>query len=218
MRKRGNWFQQVQTYFNEKTQSWFNKLTVYVGFLGSVFTILQFVQENPAKNIILLNKLILLIKNHNSIVIWTWIILAFVIILKYRSSVISKMNVSSIDFAKVLRCTLEVLDDIDNIDVIHEQSSNKCVECPLSDELKRKMLNTLFIQYTINFLDRINDIMETYVGYKTSTCFKMIVDSTFQDDEHNIDINNSKKVLLHLREIEAQMRSVGTMTKQNLFK
>ena len=82
--------------------------------------------------------------------LWIWGIVLFIcliiMILKYRTSVIIKMNASSLGLSYVMDKTTEVIDRMENVeDEVVLVQKDECSNCETGKALYRILLNTMFV-------------------------------------------------------------------------
>ena len=180
----------IVEYVNNIKQPVFDKIAIWIGIVSGLLSILQYFGLPLWMQLGLVKKLMNFIDLHSKgilvVTIILWLLFALVIIIKYRSSAIMRMNVSSINLAELISDSKDTLADLNGI-----QSKNINLNCMqddegVCDELKeskmeigksnRRALNLIFLHYTTSFLDKIKVILESYVGREVSTCFKMYVE------------------------------------------
>lgn len=208
MKKKRNlrWISDFLAKINQPT---FNRIAAIIGVISGVLTILQFLKSLDFPEWLDFAFLQSIVNFYNSYPTISWIVVmglwgAFllVMVIKYRSSAILKMNASTINMAEVISISKEAFNNINSIDM--NKKTNECnittpKECKeLQDahediiKSNRRNLNYIFLNYTTSFLDKIKEIIEIYVGREVSTCFKMCVEYT----EPNSDITTKGTVTL----------------------
>lgn len=113
------------------------------------------------------------------VLVWSVLLIVFLImmILKYRNSVIIKMNAASLGLSYIMDRTTEVIDKMEHIEEeMESEQNNGCSGCEMGKAIYRKLLNTVFVEYVVVVLNKICYIFSGYVSYKVSACLKLVVD------------------------------------------
>lgn len=174
-------------HFRKKTAPVFNQVEKILGILGSIASIISifdFGVNINTKNV--LHEITQEIKSLGTIWGIIFIIGITIFAIKYRSLGIIKMNASAIGLSSVMDNTLRFIDKINDIDKL---TSAQCDGCQDVKNLRLELLNTLFVRYTISFLDKIVEVMSSYVNYNVSACIKLVVDMPLEG-EGSINIDN----------------------------
>ena len=174
----------LKGYFRELAPPSFDKVLNVITVIGFILTVLSFlgIDASLFQETGILAFVINVIKLRWKVLLLIWgimtICILFVMVFKYRNSVIIKMGAASSEFSYIIKRTIDAINSIENIDILEEKEieSKDCRECAIKKNIYRELLNTIFIQYTKSFLNKLSDVLSDFVSYEVSTCIKLVVD------------------------------------------
>lgn len=175
----------------------FDRIAVAVGFISGIMTIIQFLHIDKLVS----NKYVKMIADwivvhQKGVIIVTsvlWCLCFAIISVKYRSSAISRMNVSSFSMSDIVDDSKQAIYNLRSLEkkkfsLMCEYNSGACEEIKKAQEevekLYRSQVTERFLNYSSTFLDKIRDMLEIYVGCEVSTCFKLFTD--YVENEKNV--------------------------------
>lgn len=167
------YIEKIKILFNMDSER-FNTFVGFCTILGGLVSILSFFGINPRNTDSVFGKVCIWINSY----IWQIIIILvfsflFLIALKYRSSAINKMNVTSKGFLHILDMTRELCENLNDIQFVSKHCNVNV--CTALNRANRYNTDSLFSKYTIDFLNEVKRIMEGYTECEVSACIKLVV-------------------------------------------
>lgn len=164
----------------------FDRIVTIVGLISGIMTIIQFLHiDKLGDNKYVQMVAVWLVAHEKGVVIFTailWCLCFAIISIKYRSSAISRMNVSSFSMSDIVDDAKQAIYNLQSLEkkkfsLVCNNINGECEEVKKAQEeverLYRSQVTDRFLNYSSTFLDKIKDILEVYVGCEVSTCYKM---------------------------------------------
>lgn len=188
-----------QRFLYIKSPPVFDKIAGFSSILGLIMSFISLLGVNLEtlwdKNNEVVSELVLWFEKYGVLVNVIAIVLVIVAVvlmaIKYHNLLVMKMNVSAFGLSSIMNKTIEFIDDLNALE--NDIDKSKCKNCSDSQVLHSRLLNTIFIQYTIAFLDELAEVMSCYVSYDVSSCVKLVVNHGNEDDSR---IDDKKVVTL----------------------
>lgn len=188
-------------WLNTKKQKWFNKFVFVLGPLSGLISIIDIcikyikVFDNIRVVDILREKIWYL----NIFTMLCWIVFSTVLIFKYRTSAIDKMDAISYGLNKAMRKTMSQLKKMDEYyNVFLSITDYSCDTCSARNKLKEDFIES-YIAYTSDFLDILSDFLNSFSSRSggISTSYKMIIPDDFgnPNEDCTITLARSKNTL-----------------------
>lgn len=179
---RENAWSRAKERYNEIAPHVFDKVAGWSSIIGFILTIISIVNPDWYSNIwskwFVEKWQVILV-----IVAIFLIIFLLLMALKYRNSVIIKMNALSRGFFYVMDKSLGVIESMENVENEIEVQDKKCADCVVKNSSIRILLNKHLSEYANTILNKISETFSEHVSFPVSTCIKMVLPSRDDTDE-----------------------------------
>lgn len=173
----------IKERYNEIAPHVFDKVAGWSSIIGLAFTILTII--NPDWFNEFWNKWF---ENRWEVIVVILVVLLLVVLLlmamKYRNSVIIKMNALSRGFSYVMEKTINTIDAMEQLECEIDMRGQKCEECSVRSNSIRVRLDELLVNYANAVSNMLSKTFSEHVSFHVSTCIKLVDPAS---DEENID-------------------------------
>lgn len=158
-----NIFRQIYYYFNTKSQVFYAKLASFLAVFSAVLTIIQFFIPPSLNQYKIIHSVVTFVKHYQEIFIYVlviaWSLFLIILVMKYHSSATGIMNKSAFGFYNISALSHDVLQRLE-FDTTIPNNCSTSDQCELIYRLQIERLTTIYVNYTIKFLDEVNKILE----------------------------------------------------------